>query len=129
LDALLTRDEIDDIVKHVPNDKAPGHDWFNGPILRKCWGQVKPGSTLSMMNFIRDVWICRVSIRHTSLLYLIKTENSENTSDCKPISLVRLALKLLANRLPIIVTHVLHKNQYGFIKQKTIHDCLAWSSK
>jgi hypothetical protein len=86
-----------------------------------------------MMNFIRDVWIYRVSIRHTSLLYLIKIENSENTLDYKPISLVSLDLmfltKLLANRLPIIITHVLHKNQYGFIKHKTIHDCLAWSSE
>lgn len=34
---------------------------------------------------------------------------------------------ILANRLQNSVIPLIHNNQYGFIKSKTIQDCLAWS--
>jgi hypothetical protein len=34
---------------------------------------------------------------------------------------------LLANRLQEVILELVRKNQYGFIKSRTIHDCLAWS--
>jgi hypothetical protein len=33
----FTKKEMDDIVKHMPPDKAPGLDGFNGLFLKKCW--------------------------------------------------------------------------------------------
>ena len=30
------KEEMDDIVKHMPTDKAPGPDGFNGMFLKKC---------------------------------------------------------------------------------------------
>jgi hypothetical protein len=35
--------------------------------------------------------------------------------------------KLLANRLHRVITKLIHNNQFGFIKEHTIQDCLAWS--
>jgi hypothetical protein len=35
--------------------------------------------------------------------------------------------KILANRLQKVTTQVVHKNQYGFVKGKTIQDCLGWA--
>jgi hypothetical protein len=40
---------------------------------------------------------------------------------------MKLITKLLANRLQATITSLVHKNQYGFIKNITIQDCLAWS--
>jgi hypothetical protein len=37
----FTTDEVDAIVKHMPNDKAPGPDGFNGLFLKKCWQHIK----------------------------------------------------------------------------------------
>jgi hypothetical protein len=34
---------------------------------------------------------------------------------------------LLANRLQSVILRVIHQNQYGFIKGRTIQDCLAWA--
>jgi retron-type reverse transcriptase len=33
----------------------------------------------------------------------------------------------MANRLQKPVMRLIHKNQYGFIKTRTIQDCLAWA--
>jgi hypothetical protein len=35
--------------------------------------------------------------------------------------------KLLANRLQSVALKVVHENQYGFIKGKTIQDYLGWA--
>jgi hypothetical protein len=52
-------------------------------------------------------------------------------SDFMPISLLnnsmKLITKLLANRIQKVIISLIHKNQYGFIKHRTIQDCLAWA--
>lgn len=51
--------------------------------------------------------------------------------DFRPISLlntcIKLITKLLADRLQTIILQLVHQNQYGFIKSRSIQDCLAWS--
>jgi len=39
---------------------------------------------------------------------------------------MKLLTKILATRLQQKNTQLVHKNQYGFIKTRTIQDCLAW---
>ena len=40
---------------------------------------------------------------------------------------LKFLTKLVANRLQEVITKCIHKNQYGFIRSRTIQDCLAWS--
>jgi hypothetical protein len=55
----------------------------------------------------------------------------ETVGDFRPISLTSVGLKFLtkmaANRFQDEILRCIHKNQYGFIKSRTIHDCLAWA--
>jgi hypothetical protein len=37
LSAPFTREEIDNVVRLMPIDKAPGPDGFNGMFLKRCW--------------------------------------------------------------------------------------------
>jgi len=39
----------------------------------------------------------------------------------------KIVCKILADRLQRVITLLIHQNQYGFIKTRTIQDCLAWS--
>jgi retron-type reverse transcriptase len=60
-----------------------------------------------------------------------KVSNPEGVNDYRPITLLNCVLKiitkLLANILQKIVLRIVHKNQYGFLKGRTIQDCLAWA--
>jgi len=52
-------------------------------------------------------------------------------NDYRPISLLNYSLKaitkILSTRLQNVILQLVHANQYGFIKGRTIQDCLAWS--
>ena len=52
-------------------------------------------------------------------------------NDFGPISLLnggfKIITKLLANRLQKIILQLIHINQYGFLKNRLIQDCLGWS--
>jgi hypothetical protein len=59
-----------------------------------------------------------------------KTNNPESVNDFRPISLlnssIKLLTKILVDRLQSVILQLLLENQYGFIKSKTIQDCIAW---
>ena len=40
---------------------------------------------------------------------------------------LKVITKILAERLQVVILRIVHPNQYGFIRSRTIHDCLAWS--
>ena len=40
---------------------------------------------------------------------------------------MKIITKLLANRVQKEIIPLVHKNQYGFIRSKSIHDCIAWA--
>ena len=42
-------------------------------------------------------------------------------------SSIKFITKLLSQRLQEVILTLIHVNQYGFIKSRTIHDCLAWA--
>ena len=52
-------------------------------------------------------------------------------NDFRPISLLdgvfKIITKLLANRLQKIILQLIPINQYGFLKDRVIQDCLGWS--
>ena len=130
LSSPFSRDKIDKVILQMPIDKAPGPDGFNGLFLKRCWHIVKEDFYALCDDFFSGLLdLCAIN---SSFITLVpKNSNPTGVNDFRPISLLNCVLKiltkLLANRLQGIITDIIHDNQYGFIKTRTIQDCLAWA--
>lgn len=75
--------------------------------------------------------MCTQSINGSYISLIPKKKTPVLVSDYRPISLlntsIKLIAKLLADRMQEVILSLVHQNQYGFIKSRTIQDCLAWS--
>jgi len=130
LETPFVTEEIDQVVANLPNNKSPGPDGFSNEFLKKCWSHLKH-------DYYELCWAfqcnscCLNSINSSFITLIPKCQTPLKVSDYRPISLLNTSLKLitklLANRLQKVITALVHKNQYGFIKGRTIQDCLAWS--
>jgi hypothetical protein len=122
--------EISAMLKDMPSNHAPRPDGFNGLFIKKCWSIVKD----DFLKLIRDFHssVIDISCLNSSYITLIpKKPNPASVDDYRPIFLLNYSLKcitkLLSTRLQTIITRVVDPNQYGFIKGRTIQDCLAWA--
>jgi hypothetical protein len=126
----FSNEEIDNIIKHMPNDKAPGPDGFNGLFMKKFWNLMKH-QFYNMCNKFYEGNLDLSSINTAYITLIPKVSCPVHPSDFRPISLVTMALKvmtkLIANRVQEVIISLIHSNQYGFIKSRTIQDCLAWA--
>jgi hypothetical protein len=126
----FSHDEIDAVVKNFPSDKSPGPDGFNTDFLKKCWHIVKE-DFYSLCDSFFSKNICLQSINGSHITLIPKKDDPIKISDYRPISLlnnsIKLITKLLANRLQKVLPPLIHKNQYGFVKNRTIQDCVAWA--
>jgi hypothetical protein len=125
LEEPFLKEEIEGIIRDLSLDKSPSHDGFNGEFLRKCWPTV---SKEFQWRFF-DENICLQSINSSHIVLIPKKNNSCKVGVLRPISLlnssIKLLTKILATRLKVI-TGAIHLNKYGFIKERSIQDCIAW---
>jgi len=96
------KEEIDLIVKHLPSDKAPGPDDFNGLFLKKCWDIIKSYFYKLCEEFYNGELDLQ-SINNSYITLVPKISNPESVNDYRPISLlnssIKLLTKILADRL------------------------------
>jgi hypothetical protein len=143
LDRLITRvsglqelttpflkEEIDLVIMEMPSDRAPGPDGFNGMFLKKCWNIVKD----DFHELARSFYEGSLNLQNINGSYITlvpKCNSPEGVNDFRPISLTNVCLKfltkLVANRLQRRILDCIHKNQYGFLKARSIQDCIAWA--
>jgi hypothetical protein len=128
IEVLFIKEDIDKVVMRVPSDKALGPDGFNGLFIKKCWHIIKEDVYQLWFDFL-DERIYLEAI-HSSFITLVpKVNNPSTVDDFRPISLINsifeIITKLLGDRLQSIIIPLVHKNQYGFIKTRTIQYCLG----
>lgn len=130
MDNAFSDEEIEMVIKTLPNNHAPGPDGFNGLFIKKYRSIIKAGFLRLFSDFC-DNNTDLTSINSSVVALIPKKENPETVNDFRPISLLNYSLKcitkILSVRLQRIILQLVHTNQYGFIKGRTIQDCLAWS--
>lgn len=117
-------------MSNLPNSKPPGPDGFTNEFIKGCWSLVANDFYKLLENFFNGE-VCLKSINNSHIVLIPKKDGPQGVSDYRPISLlntsIKLLTKLLANRLQKKIRGLIHKNQYGFIRTRTIQDYLAWA--
>jgi hypothetical protein len=130
LDSPFTKQEIDNIIKSLSSDKSPGPDGFNTNFVKKCW-HVIAQDFYDLCDKFHQGDVCLKSMNGSFIILVPKKDNPQKVGDYMLISLLnnsmKILTKLLANRLQTNMPLLVHKNQYGFIKGRTIQNCLAWA--
>jgi len=130
ISAPFTKEEIDNVVKQMPVDKAPGPDSFNGMFFKKCWHIIRE-DIYQLCNDFFSGTVSLQAINNSFITLIPKNSNPVTPNDFRPISLLnsvlKLITKLMADMLQALIIPLIHKNQYGFIKSRSIQDCLAWA--
>jgi len=96
-------------------------------ILLKDAGQLSKMISIASDDF-HNGSVCLQSINGSHITLIPKVDAPSHPSDFRLISLlntsIKIITKLLSNRLQKIM-QVVHQNQYGFIKGRTIQDYVA----
>lgn len=110
-----------------PNGLVPS---FNGLFFKTCWPIIK-GEIYALCN---DFFSNNIDLHCRNNLFITmipKVLSPESVNDYRPISLLnsclKLITKLLSLRLQRVILSLVHANQYGFLKSRSIQDCLAWT--
>ena len=131
---FLTRrfflDELKEAILGMEKNKIAGLDGFNNEFLKACWDIIKLDVTELIIAF--HAGNVNLESINTSYITLIpKKEVPISPNDFRPISLLngvlKIITKLLANRLQKVILKMVHINQYGFLKNRVIQDCLGWA--
>jgi hypothetical protein len=129
LDQQIIHEEIDEIVKHLPSDKAPALTGSMGFFSKNAG----PSSNRTSINFAWNSFIIQeiFSPSIMSITLVRKVNNPSSVNDFRPISLInyisKIITKVMGNRSQKVTIPLIHKNQYEFIKTRTIQDCLTWA--
>lgn len=126
LDSPISEEEVWNVVKGLPLDKAPGPDGFTGRFHKTCWGIIKT-DVMAAIGAVHAGDSRALQALNSALLVLIpKSEEASGIGDYRPISLIhsfaKLVTKILANRLAPKLQTLVATNQSAFIRGRCIHD-------
>jgi hypothetical protein len=126
LDRPFSEEEVEQAVKSLPNDKAPGPDGFSNNFYKRCWTIIK----LDVLSAFHSIHIHHCGalehINGAQLVLLPKAEVALEPKDFRPISLIhsfgKLFTKVLALRLGNYIDGLVASAQSAFIKKRCIQD-------
>jgi hypothetical protein len=103
--------------------KALGLDDFNTDFVKRCW-PIICNEFYQFCNAFYSGGVCLHNLNGSHITLIPKHDNAVKVLDFKPIRLlntsIKVMTKLLANRLQRAMPRLIHKNQYGFLKARTI---------
>lgn len=115
-----------------PNS-APAPDGFSGIFFfQKYWSIVGNDISRVVRDFFLTGKLCR-NLNSNFLVLIPKVDTAIIVSDFRPIVLsnflYKIIAKILADRLSNIASRIVSSNQFGFIPDRRIHECIAIASE
>ena len=138
-DSVINVTELENAVKNMKNNKAPGLDGLPVEFYKIFWTDLKS----HLFNAIKESYKCKElchSMRTAVLSLLFKKGEKHNLANYRPISLCNTDYKILAfslaNRLQKVLPYIINSDQTGYVKNRyignnirLIYDILEYSTK
>ncbi|GKC22495.1 RNA-directed DNA polymerase, eukaryota, reverse transcriptase zinc-binding domain protein [Tanacetum coccineum] len=125
LDAMVTEEEVHDVIWDCGSDKSSGPDGFTFSFFKKFWDTLKDG----IISFVKEFFVSGLIPNgcNSSFITLIpKVNNPSVVTDYRPISLIgaqyKIIAKILANRLAQVIGSIISCEQSAFLKSRQILD-------
>ena len=121
----FTRSEVEAALKQMHPTKAPGPNGMSAIFFQKYWDVVGNDITCMVLNVLNRN-MSMSNINRTNITLVPKINNPSKMTDFRPISLsnvvYKLVAKVLANRLKVVLPHIISENQSVFLSKRLITD-------
>uniref|UniRef100_A0A2N9HAJ1 Reverse transcriptase domain-containing protein n=1 Tax=Fagus sylvatica TaxID=28930 RepID=A0A2N9HAJ1_FAGSY len=119
----FTSVEVKDALNQMAPLKAPGSNGFSPIFYESYWHVVGQDVTEAVLSCLNSGTLLS-SINHTFVTLIPKVKNPKKVIEYRPISLCnvvyKLILKVLANRLKLVLPHVISNTQSAFVPSHLI---------
>jgi hypothetical protein len=132
LTRLPTSEEIKLAVFSLNKDSAPGPDGFGAIFFQTFWDIIKLDMIKAILQFFTSGWIMP-NFNSNTLVLIPKLDNADNVNDYTPIAIANFKFKfiskIIADRLASVMPAITSIQQRGFIKGRSIKDCICLTSE
>ena len=127
LTLLPSEDEIFQAIFSLNKDCAPGPDGFGALFFQTYWSIIKLDVTKAVLQFFSTGWILP-NFNSNNIVLIPKINNAGTINDYRPIAIANFKM-ILADRLAKIMPAITSVQQRGFIKGRSIKDCICLTSE
>jgi hypothetical protein len=126
LEAIFTEEEVWQVIKDMPADRAPGPDDFIGAFYQRAWPVIKKDIMRGLLKLGVGDDRGFARLNRAIITLVPKKMDAAEVGDFRPISLVhsfsKLFSKILANRLRRCLCDIVSTNQSAFMRGRCLHD-------
>eukprot|EP00253_Pinus_taeda_P035515 PITA_35515 len=124
----ITMEEVEDIVRNMKRNKAPGPDGYTVEFFQAGWKflAIEVLEVVEEARINQRIW---PGINSTLLTLIPKTNQAEQADGFRPIALCNVIYKIVASivaqRLKLILPSIISPEQTGFVEGRQILDGLV----
>jgi len=132
LTLVPSNEEIHQAIFSLNKYSAPGPDGFGALFFQTFWNIVKNDVSKAILQFFTTSWIFP-NFNANNIVLIPKTNNAASVGDYRPIAIAnfkfKIISKIIADRLAKIMPAITSIQQRGFIKGRSIKDCICLTSE